>query len=86
MLKGYVCFLGKFVELRDVGIVIYFFIGNYDMWMFCYFEEEFGIFIYWKLIVWEIYGKIFFIGYGDGLGLGDYGYKFLKKVFVNLVC
>lgn len=84
--KGYVWFLGKLVELCDQGIFIYFFIGNYDMWIFCYFEEEMGILIYCKLICWEIMGKQFLIGYGDGLGFGDYGYKCIKKVFVNLVC
>ena len=84
--KGYVRLLGKLAELRDLGIAIYFFTGNHDMWMFRYFEEEFGIPIYRKPIVREIYGKTFFIGHGDGLGPGDHGYKFLKKVFANPVC
>ena len=56
------------------------------MWMFRYFEEEFGIPIYRKPIVKELLGKTFFIGHGDGLGPGDHGYKFLKKVFANPVC
>jgi UDP-2,3-diacylglucosamine hydrolase len=30
-------------------------------------------------------GKKFFLGHGDGLGEGDSGYKFLKKVFRNKV-
>jgi len=25
--------------------------------------------------------KLFFIGHGDGLGPGDHGYKFIKKIF-----
>ena len=37
--KGNVRLLGKLAELRDKGILIYFFIGNHDMWMFRYFEE-----------------------------------------------
>lgn len=84
--KGYVRLLGKLAELRDAGILIYFFIGNHDMWMFRYFEEELGIPIYRKPIVREIKGKTFFIGHGDGLGPGDHGYKMLKKVFSNPVC
>lgn len=84
--KGYVRLLGKLAELRDSGIAIYFFIGNHDMWMFRYFEEELGIPIYRKPIVRELYGKTFFIGHGDGLGPGDHGYKFLKKIFANPVC
>ncbi len=84
--KGYVRLLGKLAELRDSGILIYFFIGNHDMWMFRYFEEELGIPIYRKPIVRKLFGKAFFIGHGDGLGPGDHGYKFLKKVFANPVC
>lgn len=84
--KGYVRLLGKLAELRDQGIPIYFFTGNHDMWMFRYFEDEFGIPIYRKPIIREIGGKQFYIGHGDGLGPGDHGYKFLKKVFANRLC
>jgi len=84
--KGYVRLLGKLAELRDAGIPIFFFIGNHDMWMFKYFEEELGIPIYRKPIVEKLKGKTFFIGHGDGLGPGDHGYKFLKKVFSNPLC
>ena len=34
----------------------------------------------------EIAGKKFFLGHGDGLGPGDNGYKFIKKVFANKFC
>lgn len=84
--KGYVRLLGKLAELRDSGIPIYFFIGNHDMWMFEYFEKELNIPIYRKPIQRELLGKKFFIGHGDGLGPGDQGYKFLKKVFSNRLC
>ncbi len=84
--KGYVRLLGKLAELRDAGIPIEFFIGNHDMWMFRYFEEELDIPIHKKPIIREHYGKQFFIGHGDGLGPDDYKYKFLKKVFANPVC
>lgn len=79
--KGFIRLFGKLMELRDSGIPIYFFTGNHDMWMFRYFEEEFGIPIYRESIIREIGGKRFFIGHGDGLGPGDYGYKFIKNVF-----
>ena len=55
--KGYVRLLGKLAELRDEGIPIYFFIGNHDMWMFRYFENEMGIPIYRKPIVKDFNGK-----------------------------
>jgi len=84
--KGYVRLFGKLAELRDMGIPIFFFIGNHDMWMFRYFETEFGIPIIRKPIVKKLHGKTFFIGHGDGLGPGDHGFKFIKKVFSNKIC
>ncbi len=84
--KGYSRLLGKLAELRDDDIPIYFFTGNHDMWMFRYLDDEMGIPIYRKPIVEEIAGKQFFIGHGDGLGPGDYGYKFIKKIFANKFC
>lgn len=81
--KGFTRLLGKLAELTDNGIPIYYFTGNHDMWVFQYFEEELGIPTYRAPIEREIGGKKFLIGHGDGLGPGDHGYKFLKKVFSN---
>lgn len=84
--KGYIRFLGKLAELRDSGILIYAFIGNHDMWMFGYLTDELGIPVYNEPIEKEWNGKKFLIGHGDGLGPGDHGYKFIKKVFRNPIC
>lgn len=84
--KGYVRLLGKLAELTDKGIPIHFFLGNHDMWMRGYFEKELNIPVYHEPKVFERNGKRFFIGHGDGLGPGDHGYKFIKKVFRNPVC
>ncbi len=84
--KGYTRLLGKLAELRDSGIPIHFFTGNHDMWMFRYFEEELDIPIHRQPIRIDLHGKTFYIGHGDGLGPGDGGYKFLKKVFANPIC
>ncbi len=84
--KGYVRLLGKLATMRDAGLPIYFFTGNHDIWMFQYFEEELGIPTYRQPIAVEIQGKHFYIGHGDGLGPGDIGYKWLKKVFTNRFC
>ncbi len=83
MPKGYVRLLGKLAELRDAGLPIFFFTGNHDMWIFDFFEQELGIPTYRQPIVRQIHGKTFFIGHGDGLGPGDYGYKMLKKIFAH---
>lgn len=81
--KGYVRILGKLAELTDSGIPIYFFVGNHDMWMTGYFEKELNIPVYFEPKEFEFYGKKFLIGHGDGLGPGDHGYKFIKKIFRN---
>jgi UDP-2,3-diacylglucosamine hydrolase len=83
--KGYSRLLGCLGKIKDAGIPVYYFIGNHDMWMFRYMTEEFGIPILRHPVIHEIDGKKFFIGHGDGLGPGDYGYKFIKKVFANPV-
>ena len=81
--KGFHRLLGKLAELRDGGLPIFFLTGNHDMWVFKFFEDDFGIPIYRQPIVRDIGGKRFFIGHGDGLGPADYGYKFIKRVFAN---
>jgi UDP-2,3-diacylglucosamine hydrolase len=83
--KGYTRLLGKLARLRDAGIPIYFFTGNHDMWMFRYLQDELDIPILRKPVIHEIDGKRFYIGHGDGLGPGDYGYKFIKQVFSSPV-
>lgn len=84
--KGYTRLLGKLAELSDKGIGISVFIGNHDMWMNGYFEDELNIPVYFEPQTYTLGSKRFYIGHGDGLGPGDHGYKFLKKVFRNPVC
>jgi len=81
--KGFVRILGKLAELTDSGIDIHFFVGNHDMWMKDYFKKELNIKVYQHPEEFDLNGKKFFIGHGDGLGPGDHRYKFLKKVFRN---
>ena len=84
--KGFVRLQGKLAELSDKGIPIYFFTGNHDMWMFDYFPQEFNIPVFRKPQQFEVDGKKFYIGHGDGLGPGDRKYKLLKKIFENKLC
>lgn len=84
--KGSVRLLGKLAQLSDEGIKIHFFIGNHDMWMKDYFEKELNIPVYYDPATFEYNQKKFYVGHGDGLGPGDNGYKFIKKVFRNPVC
>lgn len=84
--KGYVRILGKLAELTDNGINVHFFVGNHDMWMKNYFQEELNIPVYFEPKSFVFNNKKFLIGHGDGLGPGDHGYKMMKKVFRNPVC
>jgi UDP-2,3-diacylglucosamine hydrolase len=84
--KGYIRFLGKLAELSDLGIKLYFFKGNHDMWMFDYFTRELGATIISDELEIERSGKKFFLHHGDGLGPGDQFYKFLKKFFRSNFC
>ncbi len=81
--KGHVRLLGKLAELTDAGIKICFFVGNHDMWMKNYFQEELNIPVFFEPREFEWNGKNFHIGHGDGLGPGDHRYKFLKRIFRN---
>jgi UDP-2,3-diacylglucosamine hydrolase len=83
--RGHVRILGKLAELSDNGILIHYFTGNHDMWTFDYLKKEIGVELHRNPIEKEYNGKKFYIGHGDGLGPGDYGYKFIKKVFSSKV-
>ncbi len=84
--KGYTRFLGKLSELTDAGVEIHFFTGNHDIWTYGYLEEECGLIVHRKPATVEIYGKVFFLAHGDGLGDPDNKFKFLRKVFHNRGC
>ena len=84
--RGFVRILGKLAELTDSGIIIHFFVGNHDMWMNDYFQKELNIPVYFEPKIFLLNNKRFLIGHGDGLGPGDSGYKFIKKIFRNKIC
>lgn len=84
--KGFVRLQGKIAEITDSGIPVHVFTGNHDMWIFDYIPKELGVKLYRDPIIREWNGKKFYIGHGDGLGPGDKGYKFLKKVFASRLC
>jgi len=83
--KGFTRTLGRLADISDSGIPVYYFVGNHDLWMNGYFEEELNIPVYHSPREYAINEKQFFIGHGDGLGPGDKGFKRMKKVFTNPV-
>ena len=84
--RGHVRILGKLAEICDSGIPVHFFTGNHDLWTFGYLEEEIGLQVHREPIQVEHQGQKCYIGHGDGLGPGDEGYKFLKRIFTSSIC
>ena len=41
--KGFTRLFGQMAQLADAGVELHYFIGNHDMWMFHYLEEEMAI-------------------------------------------
>ncbi len=84
--KYYTRFLGQLARMSDADIKIYIFSGNHDVWMRDYFSKEFNIEVHHAPLIKTIGNKKFYIAHGDGLGPGDHGYKFIKKLFRNSFC
>jgi UDP-2,3-diacylglucosamine hydrolase len=84
--RGFTRLLGKISEITDSGIPVHVFTGNHDMWIFDYLPQECGVILHREPIERSFGSKSFLIGHGDGLGPGDYGYKFIKKIFASKVC
>ncbi|MFN3951179.1 MAG: UDP-2,3-diacylglucosamine diphosphatase [Thermaurantimonas sp.] len=81
--RGFTRVIGTLGLLADRGVKVHLFTGNHDLWIFDYLPQEIGCTLYKEPVVRILGEKKFFIGHGDGLGPGDYGYKFLKKIFTN---
>lgn len=81
--KGFTRLFGKLSEITDQGIQVHLFTGNHDIWAFEYLNKEMNIQLHRHPETRIMMGKNFYLAHGDGLGPGDNGYKFLKKVFSN---
>jgi UDP-2,3-diacylglucosamine hydrolase len=79
--KGYIRLLGKLAQITDEGTPVHLFTGNHDIWAFEYLQNEINIQLHRHPENYILMGKKFYLAHGDGLGPGDNGYKFLKKVF-----
>jgi len=79
--RGYTRLFGALARITDAGIPVHLFRGNHDMWAFSYLQEELKIILHRDPEFHNFGGKHFYLAHGDGLGPGDHGYKFIKKVF-----
>lgn len=81
--RGFVRTLGKIAELTDKGIVIHFFTGNHDVWVYDYLPSETGVIVHRENFMQKIGDKVFYLGHGDGLDPDEKGYLFLKRLFTS---
>jgi UDP-2,3-diacylglucosamine hydrolase len=79
--RGFVRTLAKLAEFHDLGIPVHFFTGNHDVWVFDYLPSETGVIVHRQPLITTLGEKKFFLDHGDGLGPGDFGYKFMKGMF-----
>ena len=80
---GFTRLLGKLALMADSGIELHVFSGNHDLWIRDYLPREINCKVYHKPIIREFDGRKFYLAHGDGLGPGDHGFKFMKKIFVG---
>jgi UDP-2,3-diacylglucosamine hydrolase len=81
--KGGIRVLAALGNLVIRGVPVYYFTGNHDQWAKSYFTTELGIMMFSDPILVKHQDRNLLIGHGDGLGPGDHGYKFIKRVFRN---
>ena len=79
--RGFTRFLGKLSELTDSGIEVHFFIGNHDIWLTDYLQNECGLIIHREPMTTQLNGKKFYIAHGDGLGEKSWSARMLRKIF-----
>lgn len=81
--RGFTRTLGALASLVDRGVKVHFFNGNHDIWTYGYFRDELGLIMEEQPAVFELSGKRFCMGHGDGLDPKDRGYKLMNWGFKN---
>ena len=73
-------------ELTDMGVEVHYFTGNHDIWAYDYLAEECGVILHKQPQTIELYGKIFYLAHGDGLGDPNKSFKVIRSIFHNKTC
>lgn len=81
--KGFFRTLTALQDLTESGVKVHYFIGNHDFLHRNFFIDEIGVQLYEAPAAFELNGKRFFIGHGDGMVENDTGYLILKKILRN---
>ncbi len=67
--KGFVRTLGRLATLTDRGVRVVLVVGNHDLWVRDYFEQECGVEVYTTPHIFEIEGCRVYIAHGDNLNI-----------------
>lgn len=78
--KGFHRTLSAIQRYTDEGIPVNFLTGNHDFWMGDFFETELGVSVLTDPTEVTVQGKRVYLHHGDGLGLNDPGYRFIKPI------
>lgn len=78
--------LGKMASLADQGVELHFFLGNHDMWLFDYLQQEMPITIHSDPTILTFGQMRMLVGHGDGLVNFDWRYNLLRRCFRNRFC
>jgi len=81
--RGYIRLLGKLANFTDQGIPVHIFSGNHDLWYQNYLPQQINATVHHEPLVTHFFGKKYYLAHGDGLGPGDHGYKFMKRVVTH---
>lgn len=73
--------LSALLELTQNGVKVIYLPGNHDFWLGDYLHRQAGVMLADEKINISHQGKRIHLFHGDGLAYGDYGYRFIKKLF-----
>jgi len=78
--SGYFPVLRAFAEARDAGVEFHLVCGNHDFWAGRFLETELGFHVYSDPEIMLFGAKRVWFAHGDGLNVGDYGYRIYKRI------
>lgn len=73
--------LSALLDLTQNGVKVIYLPGNHDFWLGDYLHRQAGVMLADEKVDIGHQGKRIHLFHGDGLAYGDYGYRFIKKLF-----
>ena len=73
--------LSVLLDLTQNGVKVIYLPGNHDFWLGDYLHRQVGIVLAEEKLDVIHQGRRIHLFHGDGLAYGDYGYRFIKKLF-----